>query len=254
MELLQDPFWQVLGVIATIVLGILALVFPFVLRDRKALTYETLSNTQFVTVDHRVASRTQVLFDGHSVSDVRVIVLKVYNSGTLPILPQDFVEQVAIDFGPNAQIMSAASYKEGQQSVDAQVRVEGGRVTIEPLLLNAGDTVDLSVSLTRFKELTFTGRIVGVNRIARRLYGRKDTLGMPRPVFFAVPWLIGLWLVILVLSAIFHDPILKQVSYYVLYGTAGMIWFFALLAIVRARVQLWRRRRSARRAAGAATK
>jgi hypothetical protein len=106
MEFLHDPFWQFI-ILASI--GLLTIIVPLLVYRRKqnqrGITYRVSSNTSILGFTEDIKDRVQVLFDNKPVGDLRLVILELWNSGSLPILPTDHIDPIRFDLGKNAEIL-----------------------------------------------------------------------------------------------------------------------------------------------------
>ena len=90
VELLRDPLWQFVGAIFGLVaIGIAILIF-WLQRTRKSLGYEVISNTSLLTIKEELEGKLQILYEKESVNNVQLIVIKLINTGNLPIASNDY--------------------------------------------------------------------------------------------------------------------------------------------------------------------
>jgi hypothetical protein len=164
MNYLRDPIWAFVGAtVATLVSFIL-----FRLQQtRKALSYTIISQSSLLNFNEEVKGDLKIMFKGRIVSDVSLIIFKIFNSGKLPILSGDFERPMAFDFGNQAEILSAEVIEVTPKNLQALVRTEEKKIILEPLLLNSGDSMKLKVLLTGFNNcLNLNARIAGVPEIS----------------------------------------------------------------------------------------
>src|SRR5437762_7026078 len=151
---LDDPRWGIIGVIFGIIMFVAGLFLAFFtltnarlqclgfliiigtlaslgvtyqkLRKSKHLTYQVVSNTLLLSVEEKeeLKGRIQVLLDNKPVGDVRLVVLRIWNSGNLSIKSEDYKEPVVIDFGMLAEILEV---KNPHESVKCTFTVNGGK-------------------------------------------------------------------------------------------------------------------------------
>jgi hypothetical protein len=137
---------------------------------RKALSY-TVSETQLLTVHGDLKGKVQILFDGVSVPNVSLVVIKVRNSGHEPIRANDFERPLRFDFGSGARILSLDADEANQKSLKPAVRQGAGNAPAEnafeldPLLLNRGDWIKVKALVSNVGTISVDGRIEGVRDI-----------------------------------------------------------------------------------------
>lgn len=160
---LRDPIWQ-------FVIGILALALTFVgtwrALNTKALSVEVVSETPLLTVQDEAAGRLQIAFEGKPVQDVILSIIKVSNTGDVPILVTDFQRPLTLSFGQNAEVLSAEVVEMTPPNIGASAKAVSNIVELSPVLLNSGDTATLKILLTKYENnVTVDARIVGVGQV-----------------------------------------------------------------------------------------
>lgn len=59
-------------------------------RQRKNISFEVLSNSSLLSVQDEIKKDVQILYKGKLVQQVNLILLRLVNSGNVPILSVDF--------------------------------------------------------------------------------------------------------------------------------------------------------------------
>lgn len=167
-EILRDPLWQFIGAVLALVAIIVSVFLYRRQRRNKELSYEIISNTALLTMEEDVRQKMQILFNGKPMEQVYLVVLRIVNSGNLPILTTDYVRPVSLSFGEEAQILTAEIAETNPRSLHASAKIDGKRVVILPTLLNQGDTIKLKMLVGKsIGQITVDGRIVGVKDIKK---------------------------------------------------------------------------------------
>lgn len=165
-EKLRDPIWQFVGIIVG--MAVAFLIF-WLQQSRKELSYEIVSQTPLVSVQDEARSRLQISFDGKPVEDVTLIVLRLQNSGNVPITPADYIRPVTFNFGQSAAILSAEVTESVPSNIGASIKTVSDTVELAPVLMNGDDSMTLKVLLTRGDgTVSADARIVGVNQLLVR--------------------------------------------------------------------------------------
>jgi hypothetical protein len=183
---LRDSIWQFIGAIVGTIAVIVAAVFGYltyrVTRRRKALTYEVLSISSLARLHEDVRGHIRLLFDDQEVSDVKLALVRVTNSGNQPIISPDFERPLKFTIdqsNESARILTAGVSKTVPDNLGAEVVSTQSEVILAPLLLNTGDSVTINILTTLFDgDISVDGRIIGVKSIER---GQKK-----------VPWIFSL--------------------------------------------------------------
>lgn len=135
-------------------------------RNRKEITYEVISDTSVLSVKKEVKDKVKILFDGKDVSNSRLVILRIWNSGTVPIMDADFKENqpITFDFGEKAEILYAEIIETIPNSIKDNVTLKQDieKLILEPSLLNVKESVKLKILLTKFDgKVNADARIVG---------------------------------------------------------------------------------------------
>lgn len=182
---LRDPIWQfwgaVIGVISTLVATAVAIAVVWYQRSKKNLSYEVLSAIPLYTVAGDLEGRVQVFVDGQPVESPRVLVLKIYNSGNVPIVPTDYVRPVSVVFPNPTRPVGAEVMATVPENLGVSLTTNDRTVNMDQILLNKGDSVTMKLILAQSTgEFSVNGRIVGVRHIAER-----------KASFWKSPWAAG---------------------------------------------------------------
>jgi hypothetical protein len=168
----SDAGW--VSVIVALVFGLatvsLALIAIRQARRRKELTYEILSTTPLATLHEDMEGRIQIVFDGQPIRDVQLVLLKIKNSGNLPILSSDYEDPLRLRVNKSAKILSVGVVDTFPQSLNEKakdsVEFNSERVKVKPILLNGSDYIKVKILITQLTEpVAVSGRIAGVSDI-----------------------------------------------------------------------------------------
>ena len=165
LELLRDPAWQFVGVV-------LALAATFLVywlqRQRKALSFEVISKNQLLTVREELEGRLQVLYEGHPARDICLLVVKLFNSGNVPVSASDYERPISLSTGASSKVLSGAVTAVDPENLAASIEIAESRVTLHPILLNSKDSVTLKLLVSDFGgNVVVDGRVLGVRSISR---------------------------------------------------------------------------------------
>lgn len=122
------------------ILTILATVIIYYLQKRKkCLSYEVISDTSIVTVTEIMKDNIKILYKNEEVKNVRLIELKIINSGNQAITISDFTTPLKISFSNTAKILSCDIEQFLPNDLNPIYSSTSNDVFIEPLLLNPKD-------------------------------------------------------------------------------------------------------------------
>ena len=165
-EILRDPIWQFIAVILALAAILISIFLYQKQRRRKALSYEIISRTPLLSMEEEVKGKLQILFDKKPVQQVHLIVVRIVNSGNLPILSPDYERPIGFSFGEKGKILTTEVVETYPSSLRASVRIEGEKVVLDSALLNQGDSIKLKILVSQFDgQIAVDGRIVGVKDI-----------------------------------------------------------------------------------------
>jgi hypothetical protein len=166
-DALRDPK-VIMAAIAVLNTLVLAIVFQW-WRHRKILSYEIASFVPLFTIDRDIKHSVQVLLDGKPAENVHIAIVKITNTGRVPIEEQDFVKPIGISFGPDAEILVGEIAGTDPEDVPATLTAESQSVFLNPLMMNRGDSIIVQVLVSKPESVvTVAGRVKGIPRLKRR--------------------------------------------------------------------------------------
>jgi hypothetical protein len=168
---------RLLAPIATAI-GICVSVFLWILNQRKKeLSYDVLFLDNLVKIRGNARKQLQVEFNGRTVDDARLAVVRLTNSGHLPINVGDYTTALSICFSAGSKVILAdiaetqpadideRCFKDGEL-VSLIAGVEKERVVLQPVLLNSGDSIILQILVRDdFGKPQLKGHLMGVAAI-----------------------------------------------------------------------------------------
>lgn len=164
MAFLIDAGW------AEVIIGVIALVASVVIyritRKKKQLSYEILSETPLISVGDEIKGRLEILLDSSPVEKVHLLLVKFVNDGTMPITADDYERPLTLIFEGDATVLSAESVQPEPDNLRVTLDFEPKKVTVNPLLLNKGDSFTAKVLVEKFGgRFDLDARIVGVREV-----------------------------------------------------------------------------------------
>ena len=138
-------------------------------RRRKTLAYEIVSQTSVISAADEIAGKIQILFQGEPVRKVHLLVLRLVNTGNIPVTTGDYEREVSFRFGSSGRILTADVSETSPQNLNAEVFIKDKTVAVKPILLNSGDAITIKTLISDFDDKTSVdGRIIGVKAIEKR--------------------------------------------------------------------------------------
>lgn len=192
---LKDPK-VIVGILSIINAVWIALVFQW-WRNRKGLSCKIVSDTPLFSVRPEVEHRVQLLLDGKPVENAHLVIMKVVNTGRVPIEDKDFITPVSVRFDAESTILNARITALEPPDLPAKTLVEKQCVTVEPLVLNQGDAITIQILVSKPNDgILIGGRVKGIRRLKK--YGVSDS-SRDRLGIYLGGLLVG-WFVILPLT------------------------------------------------------
>lgn len=162
LEFLRDPVWQFIGAI----FGLIAIFFIWRQRRNKFLSYNIIANSPLFSVKDEISGKLQVLFDEKPVENVYFIVVKIFNSGNIPIKSSDYEYPVNFNFGEKTKLLSAEVIETKPPDMKISASIDETRVLLTPTLMNEKDSVTVKMLADQFNgQIIVEGRIVGIKAI-----------------------------------------------------------------------------------------
>jgi hypothetical protein len=193
VTILRDP--MVRTILAIIAISITVLLF-LIGRRRKSLSY-MVSDTRVLGVHEAVnPSRVQILFDGKPVTDVRLVIITINNSGNEPIRVDDFERALRFSWAEPARILTAEVIEVSPDSLQPTIEAGVNEVVLDPLLLNRGDWLRIKTLTNQVGKLSVDARVVGVKRIQKAV-ASSNGLSPKRLLFIGLGGAAGLLLILL---------------------------------------------------------
>jgi hypothetical protein len=172
------------GGVAGAVIALIALLVSTALsrrgRVRKELRYR-LSVARVASIRREAGKRVTVLYEGRPVGDVRVVTLRVECAGNHEISASDVERPLAVPIGPAAQLLSWEIAEATPPEIRPRAALRDGRLEIDPLLLNTGDSFALTALVSGYagtQELD--GRIAGVRSFTEAYDDREPLIPISR--------------------------------------------------------------------------
>ena len=157
IEILRDSIWG-------FIFGVTSIILYLHFHKSKKLSYDIVSNTPLFDVHEEIEERLQVIFDGKPIKDIiHLIIVKITNSGNIPIKCNDYSNPISLNLGENARIFPPVEIlKKNPEDLKVSVNIEDSKVIIMPNLLNRGNSITLKVLGTQISDdIIVSGHIVG---------------------------------------------------------------------------------------------
>lgn len=165
-----DPAWIAVyvAVAAIIIATITSVVIYRKQQNRKEISYGVESAISLLSVSDEVRSKVQILYGGNPVSNVRLVILKIWNSGNQPIEAKDYESNnpIKFDFGTSSELLDIQIIE--KIPVNLKVNLVKGKdnFLLEPFLLNKKESLTIKVLLSATTdEVIVDTRIIGTEQV-----------------------------------------------------------------------------------------
>jgi hypothetical protein len=134
-------------------------------KNRKEIMYQVISDAPIASINEEVKDRVKILFDSNPVTDMNLLVLKAWNSGSVAVKRDDFDEPITFVFGGRKVVSSDILSADPTNLIDLKdiksyLILGEESVGLQKFLLNPKETITIKVLLTGP-----AGRVIGRARI-----------------------------------------------------------------------------------------
>lgn len=166
MDLLRDSIWQFVGVILSIAGIVVTVVFFFAQRSRKSMSCYITFNSKLFSIRREAQDKLRVFYEGKPVSNLRLLVLRIQNTGNQPILTQDFDEPIGFTFNEGINIIDGEIGSTKPDNLRINLTKVDKELLLSPILFNPGDYVEVNLLIDgAMKDFRVSGRVIGVTQI-----------------------------------------------------------------------------------------
>ncbi len=135
-------------------------------KNTKSLTYEVLSNYRLITVDSKYRSQFKILFKNDEVENVNLFVIRIKNTGNIPIEKKDFDKPIKIEFMGDSRIIFGEILEQSPNNLGIEFIVGKNLLEVSPCLINQDDSFSIQILVNSNKvEFLIDGRISGIKKI-----------------------------------------------------------------------------------------
>jgi hypothetical protein len=169
MDILRDPAWQFIGFVGSTILGIIGIILSIYLytkQKRREFTYDVVSEFLLLNINEEVKKRIKVTFDDKNIENILLVIIKVWNSGSSPIIPQDYIEPLTIDYGNNIVLLNTEITEKTPKELKINYKIDNNKIVLDPILLNSKDSFTIKAILNEEKcAIELKARIIGLSSI-----------------------------------------------------------------------------------------
>jgi hypothetical protein len=209
-DALLSPVWNSIYVIFFIIVTIISTVLKLRLKEKKEISYSVITDTP-VSVKEAVAKDFEIYFKGKPVKNVRLVELKIWNSGNVEIKkahydePISFLPDTVDREGKLLDIEVIDKHPKYLSIKQAVLYHKEGVIGLPEVLFQKGYSVTLKILLADYApEITVSASIQDLDRIKEIKNNEDATYSLREIVLY---FLVGLILTFLLAS--FLTSILK---------------------------------------------
>ncbi|MBY0551878.1 MAG: hypothetical protein K2W95_31630 [Candidatus Obscuribacterales bacterium] len=180
LDFLKDFDIRLLAPMATICAIIVSIWLWRLNQKNKSLTYEVLWRNPLVNVRGAARRKLDVRYEGKSVHDADLVLIKIWNNGHLPINASEFLSGVFINMNPTAEIISATITETVPGDLEDRLKgkpllqgiTDQHKLELSALLLNPQDSITIQLVVRRaVGRIAVEGHIQGISAIEPYKYG-----------------------------------------------------------------------------------
>ncbi|MBX9690360.1 MAG: hypothetical protein K2X27_26840 [Candidatus Obscuribacterales bacterium] len=170
---LLAPIATCLAITVTIILWVLN-------QKRKELSFQIVKRQSLFMLKGEAKKHLRVYFADNLVEDLQIIVVKVMNTGHLPINSGEYQGKLSINTGPGSTVLMGSVIESNPADLDERNPQKGAdnsiieglqadRLFLRPLLLNAGDSYCIQLIAKNISgRISLSGHIQGIKSIIER--------------------------------------------------------------------------------------
>jgi hypothetical protein len=206
-------------------LAAIAVAYWIYRRQRRVKKLECRLVTQgpLFTTREEAEGKLQIFYGKRQVRDTKLVILRISNSGTEPILESDFNEPLNVNFGEGSEVLSAGVLSTSPEGLLPAVMTKGSSLKLSPMLLNQQDSISIKCFVEGgSKQPKVGGRVVGIPKIEwSSIAPRKNRSKFFPPALLACAALAG---VVIVVKGAFTTIPLLYVYLFLCFAAGFGIW------------------------------
>jgi hypothetical protein len=168
---------RLLAPIATCLAIAVSIVLWFLNQHKKELAYMILERHPVLNLKGAARNQLDIRFDGHSILDSYLIVVRIFNRGHLPINVSDYQTAMFVGLNPGAEILAASVIETIPADLEERIKAKTPsaaliekivqeRIFLTPILLNEGDSITVQLlARNTVGAVDVHGHIQGIKRI-----------------------------------------------------------------------------------------
>lgn len=172
---LRDPIWQFIGAMIALAGLLFTAIIILLQNHRKSISCSVISISRLYPSQQDSSKTLQVLSEGKNAQDPHIVLLRIMNSGNVPILPDDYERPILLRFSSKAELLSAEVVEAVPTNLSVKPEVKEKTIELPRILMNKRDGFTLKILVDRFDDsIDVASRIAGITHISLRHEGKKE--------------------------------------------------------------------------------
>lgn len=114
-------------------------------------------------VEEGIKEDIEIFYKSKPVKQVQLLILRILCSGTIPIMPKDYVSPITINMGKATRILSAQIINKNPEDLEIELTIKENAVVLERVLLNPKESITLRIFADKINpDIQIRGRWAGV--------------------------------------------------------------------------------------------
>ena len=199
---LRDPLWQFFAVVLSVLAIGTTIFIYYIQKQHKELSFEVISSTSLVNKAKEIGDKLKILYEDKPVNNIHLIVIRLTNSGNIPITKNDYENPLIFSFSSNVKLLEMDVIKSEPDNIKAETKIFDNKAIISPSLLNQSDSITFKIVLNEFDGfIKADARIFGIKNIVHK--DSKDNK-ISKLINFVAGLLSGFSLFLLLFSFLMH--------------------------------------------------
>ncbi len=171
--MLQENYKWILSTVIAILAVLVPIILYLLSLPEKSLDYEIVSSSELIGEEFPI-NDLELRIKGESVYKVILYTFRIGNSGSEPILKDDFERPISINLPDDTKIYLTRLKKKQPENLTLKYEFNNNKLLIEPLLLNSGEEFEMELFSSSNAYPAIDARIAGITKIKSKFPGSKQ--------------------------------------------------------------------------------
>lgn len=164
---------RLLAPIATVCAILVSILLWRLNQKNKSLSYEVLWRAPLLNVRGAARKKLEVFYEGKPVGEAELIILRIWNSGHIPVNAGEFLSPLSVKFNPTAEVIATGVTETMPGDLEERLKgkpliagAENAMVQINPILLNPDDSITLQLVVRKaVGRIAVEGHVQGISKV-----------------------------------------------------------------------------------------